>query len=545
MKRLCILLFALLMISSLILGCGTSKTSTPAATTTTSTSTTPAVTTTTTPTSTPTITATPTPTTIPAETPKTGGTLKMILWASPSGTGGVPRELFGNDFLSSQHIIEPLLHVGSKGNLIPCLAESWKVADDLKSITFNLRTGVKFHDGTDFNAQAAKWNLDQTIASKTQVRWDSVDIIDDYTIRLNLNQWSNLILTGLDSTASWMISPTAFDTNGIDVARNNPVGTGPFKFVSFERDVSYKAVRNPDYWVKGKPYLDAVEIYYVGDTMTQKAEFQSGGADVLQIEPAKNAADLKALGFPEAVTVTSTFCLLPDTAHPDSPFAIKEVREAVEYALDRDSIANAFSYGFWTAPNQIPAPSSTAYNPNYTLARNYNVPKAKQLMADAGYANGFTATLSVIPVGIDRNIAVAIQQNLAEIGITIEINIPAAIPKWLGDSNTLQNALILEPVFGGANWNGALALAFDPNMKFQNGVWQRTAEFIDLYNKSLSSKDMDVSLIQAVVNYIGQEALAIPVFNGGSGYAYQSYVKDADWNDRGGGWTPEDTWLDK
>lgn len=528
MKRLFILLSVLTIVATLLSACSSSGTQT----------------------SSPTITSTSvTPTkTAPATTtvaPKTGGTLRMILWASPSGTGGVPWELFGNDFLSSQHIIEPLLHIDSKGNLIPCLAESWKVADDLKSITFNLRKGVKFHDGTTFDANAAKWNLDHTIASKSQPRWASVDIIDDYTIRLNLNMWSNLILTGLDSTASWMISPTAFDTNGIDWARNNPVGTGPFKFVSFERDVSYKAVKNPDYWVKGKPYLEAVEIDYVGDTMTQKADFQSGAADVLQIEPAKNASDLKALGFPEAVTVTSTFCLLPDTAHPDSPFTKQEVREAVEYALDRDSIAKAFSYGFWSAPNQIPAPSSTAYNPNYTLARKFDLAKAKQLMADAGYASGFKATLSVIPVGIDRNIAVAIQQNLAEIGITIDINIPDAIPKWLQDSNTLQNVLVLEPVFGGANWNGALALAFDPNMKYQNGVWLRTPDFIDLYNKTLASKDMDVSLIQAVVNYIGQNALAIPVFNGGSGYAYQSYVKGAAWNERAGSWTPEDTWLDK
>jgi peptide/nickel transport system substrate-binding protein len=437
-----------------------------------------------------------------------------------------------------------LLHTDSKGNAIPCLAESFTVADDLKSITFTLRKGVKFHDGTDFNATAAKWNLDNIIATHTQPRWASVDIVDDYTIRLNLNAWSNLIVTGLDSTASWMVSPTAYEKNGQDWARNNPVGTGPFKFVSFVRDVSYKAVKNPDYWIPGKPYLDAVEIDYVGDTMTQKADFQSGGADVLQIEPAKNASDLKALGFPEAVTVTSTFCLLPDTIHPDSPFAKKEVREAVEYALDRDSIAKAFSYGFWTAPYQIPAPSSVAYNPNYALARKFDVAKAKVLMASAGY-NGFKATLSVIPVGIDRNIAVAIQQNLAEIGITLDINIPAAIPKWLGDSNTLQNALVLEPVFGPANWNGALGLAFDPNMKYQNLVWQRTPEFIDLYNATLSSRDMDVSLIQAVVNYLGQEALAIPVFSGGSGYAYQSYVMGADWNDRAGGWTPEDTWLNK
>jgi peptide/nickel transport system substrate-binding protein len=467
------------------------------------------------------------------------------LWASPSGTGGLPAEIFANDFLSSFHIIEPLLHVDGKGNIIPCLAESYKFADDLKSITFNLRKGVKFHDGTDFNAKAAKWNLDNQIARKNVPYWNSVDIIDDYTIRLNLNQWSNTIVTGLDSNASWMVSPTAFDKNGADWMRNNPVGTGPFKFVSFSRDVSYKAVKNPDYWVKGRPYLDAVEILYVGDPMTQKAALQAGEADVLQIEPAKVAADLKAMGFSVEVNVSSTHCLLPDTAHPDSPFANQKVREAVEYALDREAIARAFSYGFWGAPYQIPAPSTVPYNPNFTLARKYNVEKAKQLLAEAGFPNGFSATLLVIPVGIDRNIPVAIQNNLAAIGIKLELSIPAAIPKFLQDSNTLQNVLVMEPIFGGTNWNGALSFALRPGMTMMNSVWLRTPEFIELYNKTLSSPTMDVNLIRAATDYLSKEAQIIPVLCGGTGYAFLPYVMNGGWNDRGAGWNPEEIWLDK
>ena len=528
MKKLFILLSVLLVITMVIIGCGESGKSTTPATQTTSTPAKTSVTSTTTP-----------------AAPKQGGTLKIALWASPSGTGGLPAELFGNDFLSSQHIIEPLLHTDGKGNSVPCLAESYKVADDMKSITFSLRKGVKFHDGTDFNAEAAKWNLDNTIASKQQPFWVSVDIIDDYTVRLNLLMWTNTIITGLDSASSWMVSPAAFEKNGADWMRNNPVATGPFKFVSFERDVSYKAVKNPDYWMKGKPYLDAVEIVYVADPMTQKSVLQSGDVDVLQIEPAKMAADLKDLGFEEAVNVTSTFCMLPDTAHPDSPFANKKVREAVEYALDREAIAKAFSYGFWQAAYQIPAPSTNVYDPNFALARKFNLDKAKQLMSEAGFPNGFSATLLVIPVGIDRNIAVAIQNNLAQIGITLDINIPAAIPKFLEDSNTLENALVLQPIFSGANWNGALAFALNPNMQMMNGVWLKTPEYIELYNATQTSREMDINLIRAVINYLSQEAQVIPVFNGGSGYAYYSYVMDAGWNDRAGGWIPENTWLDK
>jgi ABC-type transport system substrate-binding protein len=434
--------------------------------------------------------------------------------------------------------------VDSKGNITPWLAESYKIADDMKSITFTLKKGIKFHDGTDFNATAAKWNLDNIIAKKSEPNWASVDVIDDYTIRLNLTSWSNTALTDVEG-ASLMVSPTAFEKNGIDWMRNNPVGTGPFKFVSFQRDVSYDVVKNPDYWIQGKPYLDAVKLIYVADPLTQKAAMQAGEADAIQIEAGKTAADLQATGLEEHEIVNSTFCLLPDTAHSNSPFANQNVREAVEYALDREAIAKGFSYGFWPAPYQIPPPSNAAYDPNFSLARKYDVNKAKQLLSDAGYPNGFTATLSVIPVGIDHNIPVAIQNNLAAIGIKLELSYPDSIPKWMQDSNTLQNALILEPI-GATNWNGALSFSLGPSLTMQNADWLRTPEFIELYNASQSSLAPDLNLIRAVNNYLSETAQVIPVFSGGAGFAYQPYVMDAGWNERySWGWKVEEVWLNK
>jgi peptide/nickel transport system substrate-binding protein len=441
--------------------------------------------------------------------------------------------------------MEPLLHVDSNGVVTPWLAESYKIADDLKSITFTLRKDVKFHDGTDFNAQAAKWNLENTIESKSQPTWASVDIVDDYTVRLNLNYWNNTIINGLANASSWMVSPTAFQKNGADWSRDNPVGTGPFKFVSYQRDVSYKATKNPDYWIKGKPYLDGVEILYIADPMTQKSVMQSGGADCSQVEAGKIASDLKAQGFELAISVNSTFCMLPDTAHSNSPFANQKVREAVEHAINREAIAKAFSYGFWTAPYQIPAPASGAYNPDFTLGRKYDLAKAKQLMAEAGYPNGFNATLLVLPVGIDKNIPLAIQDDLKQININLEVSIPAIIPKYLEDSNTLNNCLVLQPVFGAANWNGALSLAFRPGMTNQNQVWERTPEFIELYNTTLSSAQPDVKLMRAVSDYLTKNAEVIPVFNGGSAYAYASYVMDGGWYGRASDLKPEDIWLNK
>ena len=247
MKRLIILLAVLLVTISILVSCGSTESTTTTTTKTTATSTTTSASTQTSTTSATTKTTTSTSSQTPTATAadKYGGTLRIILWASPSGTGGLPWELFGNDLISSHQVIEPLLHVDGNSNIVPCLAESYSVADDLLSITFKLRKGVKFHDGTDFNAQAAKWNMDHTIAAMSVPTWKSVDVIDDYTIRLNLNYWTNTIVTGMDSASDWMVSPTAYEKNGEEWMRNNPVGTGPFKFLSFERDVSYKSVRNP------------------------------------------------------------------------------------------------------------------------------------------------------------------------------------------------------------------------------------------------------------------------------------------------------------
>ncbi len=153
-------------------------------------------------------------------------------------------------------------------------------------ITFTLRKGVKFHDGTDFNAEAVKFNLEAKKAAKMSGTedWSSIDILDDYTVRINLLQYVNTALARFTAIYGAMVSPTAFKKNGIDWARWNPVGTGPFQFVGFERDVSAKYKRFEGYWQKGKPYLDGVEYLYIKDPMTQSATMEAKEAHVLNTE---------------------------------------------------------------------------------------------------------------------------------------------------------------------------------------------------------------------------------------------------------------------
>jgi peptide/nickel transport system substrate-binding protein len=539
MKRLFIVLVALLVVASTLLGCG-KTTTTPSSTTSAPTTSKTTATTSSAP-STSTSTAAPTTTTVN----KAGGTLKIILIAGPQNAGGLPAEVFGPDATSYQFVYDPLLRGDNKGGVVPWLATSYKLADDKMSITFTLQKGVKFHDGTPFDAKAAKWNLDNYIKSPTNQYWASSEIIDDYTVKVSFRMWANTILGSFTGNAAWMASPTAFEKNGADVMRANPVGTGPFKFVSFQRDESYKVKKNADYWVTGKPYLDGVEISYIADPMTEKAAMQAGEYHMLQSEANKNAKDLETQGLKTYFQLVTVYSLMPDTAHTDSPYANQKVREAVEYALDRESIAKAFSNGYWSAQYQIPYPNNAAFNPNFA-ARKFSIDKAKQLLTEAGHAQGFATTILVNPSITDRNIPVALQSNLAAVGITAELSFPANMGKFIGDSNTLTNILVIQPVMGASNYNSTWMFFLGPKAMW-NKNWLPSPEFTALKDASTVSAAADTALIKAATDQLSKEASVIPFMLAGMGWVMQTGINGTGFGEMASAdyFRSEDVWLTK
>jgi peptide/nickel transport system substrate-binding protein len=481
-------------------------------------------------------------------TPKSGGILKIIYDTAHATPLGWPPEVVGASTTSPQLCFDSLLRGDSKGGVYPWLAESYKIGDDNKSITFSLRKGIKFHDGTDFNAQAAKFNLENTIAAKTQPDWISVDVIDDYSVRVNLKQLvSTTLTTFADNNYTWMISPTAFQKNGLDWVRQNPVGTGPFKFVSFARDTNFKVTRNNDYWQKGKPYLDGIEITYVTDPSTRLAAMQAGTGDAVFMNIGKASSDYAGLGLVIKTLMTTNNCLISDTANADSPFANQKVREAVEYCLDREAMAKGLGYGYWQAPYQIPGRDTVAYNSNFSLSRKYDVNKAKQLLAEAGFPNGFKTTLISAPLGRVNDINVAVQSYLSQIGIQTDVELPD-LAKWntylMG---THQKSLLLSPVAGYANWSYTLDFYFNnPNpIRFKSLL--RTPEYIKLYEAQRSSPAPSVDQLRACADYFSKEASVIPVFEGGTGWGIRPYVMDSGFNERSapGYFKPDQLWLNK
>ena len=386
----------------------------------------------------------------------------------------------------------------------------------MKSITFKLRKGIKFHDGSELNAEVVKWNIDIYIESKRiSSNWTSAEIIDDYTVRVNFIDWMNTMPSSFAENAGGNVpniySKAAFDKNGKDWMRSNPVGTGPFKFVEFKQDESFKAEKNPDYWVTNKPYLDAIEFSLIGDPLLRNNVMLAGQADmttsyenVLQKE-----STFKAAGLVVNKTIGGIMLLAPDSANSASPWSNPKVREAAEYGIDRDSIARAFGYGYYQAPYQLIPRNTLAYNPDFAIGRKYDQEKAKQLLAEAGYATGLKTTIIVAPFG-SKDVPAAIQGSLAQIGITAELKF-VEIGEWvtyMGPGKWPENSALYftlslyDPYF-----IGGLQFLFD--MLGQS--WLKNENLLQAYKAALTSPSSDVKLVQAVTDTMTKDALFIPI----------------------------------
>jgi len=244
----------------------------------------------------------------------------------------------------ARFVFEPLLICDVKENLQPWLANSWSISPDGKAVTLKLRKGVKFSDGTDFNAEAVKFNLELDL--KNNINGAAVlksivsyDIPDPYTITLNLSApQATLLLYLAQGTIGLMASPTAQQkpTTPETITQIHMVGTGPFLYDSWQRDnyVQFKA--NPNYWQKGKPYLDTVRWNFIADMTSNILAFKSGQANVVLTLDPVDAVALKKDGYNVWLSpLAMVHWVCPDGANPDSPFSKLEVRQALDTLLIR------------------------------------------------------------------------------------------------------------------------------------------------------------------------------------------------------------------
>jgi peptide/nickel transport system substrate-binding protein len=374
-------------------------------------------------------TSSTTPTTEPTSGPQYGGTLRIIQGAEVDSFGWPSDQISPEDYFQRTPALETLVRYDEEtNNPVPFLAESVIEDGDAMTVTFKLRKGIKFHDGTILDADACMWNLEQIWESPnlspTWVGAESMEKLDDYTVQVTFHTWDNTFLRNLCWDAA-MISPTAYEENGLDWIRNNPVGTGPFKAVSFQRDVQKVFEKFDDYWQEGKPYLDRIEIDIIADTTVQVASFLSGEHDILT---GVNPVDAKTLESESGIVLTqgnvqgALISLVGDSIHPDSPFAKLEVRQAMSYAINKDEINDFVFHGYAMVASQTNSPVCFTHNPN-VIGYPYNPDKARELLAQAGYEDGLTTTLWCRPDKIMRDMFTAVQGYLADVGIIADLQV--------------------------------------------------------------------------------------------------------------------------
>lgn len=423
---------------------------------------------------------------------QTGGVVKIGYIGISITSLGDPTTMSGAaDGQQSQGCIETLLRFDENNKLVPLLATEWKTDPANKTVTLTLRQGVKFHDGSEFNAEVVKWNMDRfrTAPGRVELKGvTAVDVIDNYTVRIKLDQWDSTFLNQLAYDGGRMISQKSFEANGQPWAEKNPVGTGPFKFVDWEKDVSVKYARFDDYWQEGKPYLDGLERLYFADQTTELMAFKTGELDII-VASNKNARDLASENKYQISIVPTGFQegLGGDSANPDSPFADIRVRQAVSYALDLPTQVESLGYGYRKALNQWAVEGIPGYNPD-VKGYPYNPDKARELLAEAGYPDGFTTDLHYLGGG-PRDDMTALQQSLGAVGIKVNL-VPQA---WSAYGNMVS----------GGGWKNSICQVLvqpksdvlDPmrdilspgSQKFTSIV--RPQEYTDLYVRALQAED--------------------------------------------------------
>jgi peptide/nickel transport system substrate-binding protein len=328
------------------------------------------------------------------------------------------------------NVFEGLTRIGPNGEVLPDLAQSWTVSDDGKVYTFKLHTGVKFHDGTDFDANDVKFSLDRARADDSVNAQkglfsaiDTVEVIDPATVKVTLKHPQGSFLYNMGWGDAVMVAPESAGTN-----KEKPIGTGPFKFQNWAKGSAITLVKSDHYW--GDPvFLDKAEFRIVPDAAAQVTALLSGDVQAIPFFPPDAVAQVKddpnlkvVIGSTEGETI-----LAMNNKKP--PFDNLKVRQAISYALDRKAIIDGASGGLGVAIGSHMAPSNKAYV-DLTGEYPYDPAKARELLKEAGFEGGIKATLKLPPPDYARLGGEIIASELRDIGVDLEI-IPVEWAQWL------------------------------------------------------------------------------------------------------------------
>ena len=341
-----------------------------------------------------------------------------------------------------------LLKMEPDFSLTPELAEKWTIENDGKRVVFQLRKGVKFHDGTDFNAEAVKWNLerrmDKTVNSPQRSQLEgivtSIDVVDSHTVALNTSKPFPPLLGHLAERPGFMVSPTAVQKSGQDFG-SNPVGTGPFRFKRWTRGSQIVVEKNKDYWEQGKPYLDEIVFSDVAGAVVAMQRLITGELDYIDslspqnIRQIESNPDVKL----DPITVGRWYAYQWHWNQP--PFNNPKLRQAIAHAIDRKRLNEITMLGKGVISDSATPEGLWWYTKLDGFA--YDPAKAKALLAEAGIQPGFKIELSAPTDPVLRQLNQLVQEQLKAVGLEVELK-PIAQSEWY--SRVVQRAINFTPM---------------------------------------------------------------------------------------------------
>lgn len=468
-----------------------------------------------------------------------GGNLTYALASSPDTLDPVASG-YAVSHRVLRNIFDSLVFQKDDGSYQPWLATSWTQSNDGKSYTFKLRQDVKFHDGTLFNAEAVKANFDHL--DKTtglgQARpllgpLASTEVVDEYTIKVNLSKKFEPFLSGLSSAFFGISSPKALREQG-DQFGKHPVGTGPFKFVKWEENSEIVLERFPSYNSapkiaenQGAPYLDKLTFKIIAEEATRIGSVQSGQILAAETVPPQNIATYKSnakFKLHQAVTNGTPFSLYLNTHN--EPWNDRRARQAIQLTIDPEVIVNTLYLGTYSRAWSALTPGILGYNESLENKIKPDLNKANSLLDELGWKkntngirekDGKKLTLNYLEPAASRekrkDIAVIVQQQLKEIGVAVELNMTTNASDLLkkrefdisGISQVKADPDILANLFrsdrlhaqGGNNFSGLNDATIDKLLD-EGAIESDTKNRKDIYRQ--------------IQQYLSDQALIFPIY---------------------------------
>jgi peptide/nickel transport system substrate-binding protein len=490
-----------------------------------------------------------------AQQAKPGGTLRVAWEADISGLD--PHLSFG---MQARHVVgnlfNSLVTIDAELNVVPDLAESWEILEDSKVYVFHLRKGVKFHDGTDFDAEVVRWNYQRVVNPEEKTLdaayyniVEAVEVLDAHTVRFTFKHPTRTVLPVMaaDRVGFLQMSPAAYQRWGREEVRLHPVGTGPFTLAKWEQNQAIVLEKNPHYFKPGLPYLDRIELHIMKDGITRVTALRAGEVDFANMVPREHVERLTRDPQIYVLRGKDTQRISTGFNQKNPIFKDVRVRRAVlGYGIDRQAIVKAALLG-QAQPLWSFVPPGSRGHLDFGEQFPYDPDKARALLKEAGYDEQHPLRYTIMTHGAEASlpiIAAIMKTQLAKIGVEVTVEV-------------LDRPIFLRRLTRDRDWDQIVvnvAAAIDPHTISQgidtragNNTFNHDDTHVDALIDRMREASTEEAFRQAGYDfqrYVVEHMITTSVSSYGHLQAARTYVKGYE-NLHGYKLRFETTWLDQ